>query len=107
MENIAKLFFYLSLCNQQSTIKLINPMVLDFMKNMIKSKYSTSKTIIHLLNAQINFFYLDQKNYKMFSYLTKCNLLRKFLLSKFASVKLILMEPFINIIQVFYYLKSN
>lgn len=100
MENIAKFFFYLSLCNQKAITQLANPRVLDFLKQLVMSKYSSSKTIIYVLNTQINLFYQDQKNFKQFMYLTHSNLLMNFLLSKFVSVKFMLFEPFINLIQV-------
>lgn len=100
MENIAKFFFYLSLCNQKAIIHLTNPRVLEFLKQLVTSKYSSSKTIIHVLNTQINFFYQSQKSFKHYMYLTHSNLLTNFLLSKFVSAKFMLFEPFINLIQV-------
>lgn len=100
MDNMSQFLFGLSCCKQKSAIKLVNTSLLEFMENMVNSKYCSSKTITHLLNTAVNLFSLSPNSFRKFGYLTKPTLLKKFLLSKFVSVKTLLFEPLINLIQV-------
>ena len=64
------------------------------------SKYSSPEVVVNVLNIQVNLFTLDTSKYREFMYLVDWKLIQNFLCNRFVSVKLKLVGPFVNLIQV-------